>query len=223
MKTYLQRRRTSMVHVGLLWAVLGAMLTQTAWADFWGASAVTAVPEFQSNGDVSSYTVLGTPNGNGVATTAVPKCDDIVVNCLGISRLFVPVTAPLGSQFATIWLRAADNIRLGYVQASLYRQPVSRGKPTLLGSVQTQTVAGDGFQVVVAPVQSYWIDQNRNPVPVEIVPGYTFYLEIAIAQGFEISRVGDPAPQVMAFDVGLDLDPCTPGHPEFDPDRCSNF
>ena len=47
------------------------MLAQTAWADIWGASAVTAVPEFQSNGDVRSYTVLGTPNGNGACSLPI--------------------------------------------------------------------------------------------------------------------------------------------------------
>jgi hypothetical protein len=205
------------------------LLPEEVHADYWGASAATAVPEYAIEGSIKSYTITDRSLGIGVASRAIPRRSDCegmpTVNCLSIARLFVPVTAPLGTRFETIWLRAFDTSQIGYVQASLYRQQVGFRDRKLLGFVMTQTGPRDsGFQVLTGPVESHLIDQNRNPLPVEIGPGYTYYIEIAIARGLELQI---PSPQgisenLIAYDVGLDfeLTPCNPGHPDFDPQKC---
>jgi hypothetical protein len=88
----------------------------------WNASAVTAVPAFSSSGDVSVKTYFGPParsfdpdHGRGVRH----KTDQT-----GTATLHIPVTADPGSYFRCLWLRAEDDTGLGYVKASLYRQPL---------------------------------------------------------------------------------------------------
>jgi hypothetical protein len=221
MQTIMQPLAASVAHLGLAVLMIGLVLTGPAEAAYWGASAVTAVPEFLVSGEVTSYTVRSTPYGNGVMTNAVPECGNTArVSCVGISRLFIPVTAPFETEFRTIWLRAADNMSTGYVRASLYRQPITNNQatPTLIGSVMTQTRAGMGYQIVTAPI----VVGRFGTLIEKIRRGFTYYFVIELAEGWELSRPGGPSPNVIAFDVGFDLDTCDLEHPDFDP-SCLNI
>jgi hypothetical protein len=210
--------------VGLAVLVAGGVLAESAHADYWGASAATAVPEFLPDGSVRSYTFTDRL-GIGVSSTAIPRGSDcvgmVVVNCVAIARLFVPVTAPLGTRFETIWLRAIDTSPTGYVQASLYQQRVGFRDRKLLGWVRTRNA---GFQVLTGPVETGSLDRDGNPVPVEVGPGLTHYIEVAIARGLELQISGPQggSENLVAYDVGLDfeLGPCDSGHPDYDPQRC---
>src|SRR5687767_10612452 len=116
---------TCLCVLGILALVGSLVLVGGAQADYyspgvWSASAATAVPVFLSTGTVNSFTV-STSHGWGVkskgATTSTipPKAIP--------ARLFIPVTAPEGVGFDTLWLRAQDNTGGRAVTASFYRQP----------------------------------------------------------------------------------------------------
>lgn len=192
-----------MVGFLLLSFVLEAPVAADLYGAFWGASAAAAVPEFLANEKVNSFSIISTAHGRGVqahlrafrpGTAAEP------------ARLFVAVTAPVGSVFERIWLRGEDNLRGGYVRATLYRQPiefprpqgsqVASGPPQLLGEVTTSdvTTPTDGYQLASAALS--------KPIILEL--DYTYYIEIFI-QPSQIT-VRPPAGvqlRLTAYDVGL--------------------
>jgi hypothetical protein len=206
------------VRVGLFVAITALLSVAGARADYWGAALATATPEFLPGGKVPVATVRGTPDGTGVVSEAPFDCED-VINCTSVARLYVAVTEPRGTTFETIWLRAFDNDRAGYVRATLYRQNLLGGAPEFLGSVTTQD---SGHQVVADKVQA--VDANGNLGPVEIgplvplEPTYTYYIEVAIVYD---RIIFNPPDVLIAYDVGFDLSSCSsPELPGFDGFSC---
>lgn len=222
MSTNNRRRLLSAIELGVLFTVL-ALGPSSASAEYWGVSAITATPEFLPKEDVHSFNVVSTDYGRGVTTKTIPGTGPALER-KSTAKLYVPVTAALGTQFDMIWLRAIDNMGTGAVKASFYRQelasPLSRThRPVLLGSVETQTSTGSGFQFVTGQLRSHLVDHNRNVVPLVISRGFTYYIEIEISMGLEVSKADSPPPKVVALDVGFDLDPCNVQHPDFG-DHC---
>jgi hypothetical protein len=169
---------------------------------YWSASAVTAVPELLETGDIHSFTVSNSPHGRGIKSKRIigPRFQPIP------ARLFLPVTAPTGSYFDTIWLRAQDNVQGGSVTASLYRQPVdpsgalvnNAGPAEILGSVTTQNVVtpSDGFQVVSASFKE----------PVTLNPAlFSYYIELKLL--VPVVTTIDSGVDITAYDVGLQTSP----------------
>ena len=210
------------LHLVLLGAALTVLPAASARAEYWGTSLATATPQVLGGGKITSVTVVGSPDGAGVRSEAPLECLDRI-RCTSLTRLHVPVTPPRGTQFRTLWLRAADTDRTGYVRASFYRQNLLGGKPELLGQVSSQDV---GHQVVQSGVQA--IDSQGRSGPVVIgptglfEPTYTHYIEIVIVTtGITVSPVGAPPVTLIGHDVGFDLDPCSsPGLPSFDGRSC---
>jgi hypothetical protein len=151
----------------------------------WTANAATAVPNFQSNGTVKTMTVDTTVHGRGVR----PR---LTVEGFGTSLLYIPVTAPQGSTFACIGLRAADNGPSGQVRAEFMRQPRNgnAGPAVTLASVPTFDAAGDGFQFVTAPFAAQVVNYTL----------FTYYVRLNITyQGAAGAAIASP----IAFDVSL--------------------
>ena len=151
----------------------------------WTANATTAVPNFPSNGVVKTTTVDSTVHGRGLRPLMTP-------NGFGTSLAYVPVTAPQGTQFACIGLRAADASSSGSVMAEFLRQPrqADPGPAVTMGSVTTTNAAGDGFQFVTAPFIAQTIDYER----------YSYYVRIIFSyQGAATAVIASP----IAFDVSL--------------------
>ncbi|MGE0684623.1 MAG: hypothetical protein AB7P69_27415 [Candidatus Binatia bacterium] len=183
---------TASVHADSLFVVGGWCISS------WNASAVTAVPAFSSNGDVAIKTYFGPPakslapdHGRGVRH----KTDQT-----GTATLHIPVTAASGSYFQCLWLRAEDNIDLGYVKASLYRQPLAGGAEQLLGSTATTDVLTpspfgivDGYQAVAGSVSL----PGQPFSSIEIESGYSYYIEL------KLYRRSATAENITAYDVGL--------------------
>jgi hypothetical protein len=193
-----------------------------AHAEYWGTSLGTATPQVLSGGKITSMTVIGSVNGNGVRSEAPLECLDRI-RCTSLTRLLVPVTPLRGTQFRTIWLRAFDTDSLGYVRATLYRQNLVGGRAESLGQVNTRD---GGFQVVQSGVQV--LDPQGRPGPVVIgptrpfEPTFTYYIEILIVTtGISVSTPGGSAPALVGYDVGFDLDPCSsPELPSYNASSC---
>ena len=151
----------------------------------WTANGTTAVPNFQSTGVIKTMTVDATIHGRGVR----PR---MTAEGMGVSFLYVPVTAPQASTFACIGLRAADNSPTGSIRAEFIRQP-RNGNPApaaTLGAVGTFDAAGDGFQFVTAPFAAQVINYNLFTYYVRLVMNY---------QGAATALIPSP----IAFDVSL--------------------
>lgn len=166
-----RRSKIGLIFTMLLSGVLVAWpVSADHLGDYWATAAVTAIPAFSQTGDVASVTFMNPSHGWGVRQKSISQD----------ARLFIPVTAPLGSVFDTIGLRAEDNVRgqnanLGYVQATLYRQPLgaepqSAGPAQIVGFVRTNNVSSpaDGFQQIASPLLH----------PVTLSPGYSYYIEV---------------------------------------------
>ena len=151
----------------------------------WTANATTAVPNFQFNGTVKTMTVDTTIHGRGVRPQLMPQG-------FGTSFLYIPVTAPNGSTFACIGLRAMDNSPLGAIRAEFTRQP-RNGNPApavTLGAVTSVNAPGDGFQFVTAPYAAQVINDSL----------YTYYVRLVISyEGVGVALIPSP----IALDVSL--------------------
>ncbi len=151
----------------------------------WTANATTAVPNFQSNGIVKTTTVDTTVHGRGVR----PR---MTTEGIGTSFLYIPVTAPNGTTFACIGLRAMDNSPSGSIRAEFIRQPRNGnpGPAVTLGAVGSFDAAGDGFQFVTAPFAAQIINYSLN----------TYYVRLAMSyQGAATAVIPSP----IALDVSL--------------------
>lgn len=151
----------------------------------WSANATTAVPNFQSTGVVKTTTVDATVHGRGLRPRMTPEG-------FGTSFAYIPVTAPQGTQFACIGLRAADNSPAGSITAEFLRQPrqADPGPAVTMGTVTTINAAGDGFQFVTAPFPVQVIDYDR----------YSYYVRLVFSyQGAATTVVASP----IAFDTSL--------------------
>lgn len=165
------------------------LLTLTAFTlsaqSVWTANATTAVPNFQANGVVKTTTVDTTIHGRGVR----PRMS---AEGMGISYLYIPVTAPNASTFACIGLRAMDNSNAGAIRAEFIRQPrnANAGPAVTLGGVGSVNAAGDGFQFVTAPFAAQVINY----------PLFTYYIRVSMSyQGAATALVPSP----IALDLSL--------------------
>jgi hypothetical protein len=151
----------------------------------WTANATTAVPNFLSNGTVKTTTVDTTIHGRGVRPRTTPEG-------FGTSFLYIPVTAPNGTTFACIGLRAMDNSISGNIRAEFVRQPRNgnAGPAVTLGAVGSVDAAGDGFQFVTGPFAAQVLNYSQN----------TYYIRL------NMNYQGSPAaliPSPIALDVSL--------------------
>ena len=152
----------------------------------WSANAATGVPNFLSTGDVKTTTVDTTIHGRGVR----PR---LTAEGAGASFVYIPVTAPQGSNFACIGLRAMDNAADGgSIRAEFWRQPrnANAGPAVLLGAVGSVVAAGDGFQFQQAAFGAQVINYNL----------FTYYIRLNMYH--QPSAVGAIA-SVIALDVSL--------------------
>jgi hypothetical protein len=151
----------------------------------WTANATTGVPNFQSNGTVKTTTVDTTIHGRGVRPRFAPDGS-------GTSYLYIPVTAPNGSTFSCIGLRAMDNSSSGAIRAEFVRQPRNgnAGPAVTLGGVGSVDAAGDGFQFVTNPFAAQVINYTL----------FTYYIRIGFYyQGSATAAIPSP----IALDVSL--------------------
>jgi hypothetical protein len=212
----------NLLRLGGFTALLLAIPVASAHAEYWGTSLATATPQVLSGGKITSVTVVGSVNGNGVRSEAPLDCADRI-RCTSLTRLLVPVTPPRGTQFRTLWLRAFDTESQGYVRATFYRQNLVGGKAESLGQVSTRD---GGFQIVQSGVQA--VDSQGRPGPVVIgpigilEPTFTYYIEVLIVTtGLSLSAPGTPVPVLIGYDVGFDLDTCSsPELPSFNGSSC---
>jgi hypothetical protein len=163
---------------------LGA-LNLLAQGIVWDANATTAVPNFQANGVVKTTTVDTTVHGRGLRPRQSQEG-------YGLSYAYVPVTAPQGTTFACIGLRAADNSTSGAIRAEFYRQPRNGnpGAAVFIGGVGTIDAGGDGFQFRQGPFAAHVINYVLN----------TYYVRLTFSyQGASTFLVPSP----IAFDVSL--------------------
>jgi hypothetical protein len=166
----------------------------------WSASAITATPQFLASGHIDLVTV-STSRGRGLKSIAAPT-DAIRRPTIRSTpvHMYVPVTAPAGSEFDTIWLRAADDSWDGTVTATLVRQAIATpDSPEELGTVETMQLTrnADGFQFLTAPLKMLErLDPNA----------YSYYVVLTITNPLFI-EIGHPAPVVIAYDVGLGREP----------------
>jgi hypothetical protein len=152
-------------------------------AQTWTANATTAVPNFAPTGLVKTTTFDGGIHGKGV----MPRPG---FEGTGTSYLYVPVTAPQGSKFACIGLRADDATPFGAIRSEFYRQPRdgNPGPAVLLAAVAT---GNGGFQ----------FDQAVFPVQVINYNLFTYYIRISFGV---TATAGIPPPQgLIAYDVSL--------------------
>jgi hypothetical protein len=152
-------------------------------AQTWTANATTAVPNFSPTGLVKTTTFDGGVHGKGV--TPRPGAEG-----QGISFLYVPVTAPQGSTFACIGLRADDATALGAIRSEFYRQPRdgNPGPAVLLGAV---TTGNAGFQFDQAGFAAQVINYNF----------FTYYIRIIFS--VHPSSTVPPPQGLIAYDVSL--------------------
>ena len=210
-------------HVAGLACGLSLAPLTAAQAEYWGTSLATATPQVLPGGKLASTTVVGSPDGQGVRSEARAECTDDLLRCTSVARLFVPVTPPRGTQLRTLWLRAIDSHRGGHVRATFYRQDLLGGRPEPLGQV---TTTDSGHQVVQATVQATSLQGRVGPVVIGPIgpfePTFTYYVEVVlVTEGVQVSLPGAPAPSLIAYDVGFDLDPCSsPELPSFDGRSC---
>jgi hypothetical protein len=193
-----------------------------ARAEYWGTSLATATPQVLSAGKITSATVVGSVNGNGVRSEAPLECADRI-RCTSLTRLLVPVTPPRGTQFRTLWLRAFDTDSQGYVRATFFRQNLVGGRAEMLGQISTRD---GGFQVVQSPVQQTDSQGRSGPVVIGptglFEPTFTYYIEVVIVTtGLSLAAPGTPAPALVGYDAGFDLDSCSSRElPSFDGLSC---
>jgi hypothetical protein len=200
----------NLLRLGGLTALWLAIPFASAHAEYWGTSLATATPQVLSGGKITSTTVIASVNGNGVRSEAPLECADRV-RCTSLTRLLVPVTPPRGTQFRTLWLRAFDTDSQGYVRATFYRQNLVGGKAESLGQIST---SNGGFQIVQSGVQALDSQGRAGPVVIGPIglfePTFTYYIEILIVtNGLSVSAPGTPAPALIGYDVGFDLDTCS--------------
>lgn len=183
-------RKIALGRLGLALLLSGTLFAASAHASDWSASAVTAVPSFDSGGAVGVQTyyppffpVKGiSDHGRGVRHKSGQS---------GSVYLHIPVTAPAGSSFNCIVLRAEDNTSSGFVTAAFYRQPITNSGPAeFLGSVTTGNVTdpSDGFQMI-----SNWLPSGITLQPVS----YSYYIQL------QLNRTSTSATNITAYDVGL--------------------
>jgi hypothetical protein len=156
-----------------------------AGQNVWTANATTAVPNFQSNGSVKTMTEDTTIHGRGIRPRPAPDGS-------GTSFAYIPVTAPNGSTFACIGLRAMDNLPSGSIRAEFIRQPRNgnMGPAVTLGGVGSVNAAGDGFQFVT----------NAFGAQVINYPAFTYYIRLTFSyQGAATAAIPSP----IALDVSL--------------------
>ncbi len=128
--------------LGVALLLAATVLVRPASASTWAAPAIAGVPRGESSATVGrnppyidgelgpSYVYL---NWEGVGT-----------GVMHYGQLVVPVTAPQGSAFNCLWLRASVPDSAGTVKAQLWRQPIKfTGTMRLLGEV---TTVGTGNQ-----------------------------------------------------------------------------
>lgn len=162
-----------------------AISFQLVGQNVWTANATTAVPNFQSNGSVKTMTEDTTIHGRGIR----PR---LVTEGMGTSYAYIPVTAPNGSTFACIGLRAMDNQPSGAIRAEFIRQPRNgnAGPAVTLGAVGSVNAAGDGFQFVTAAFGAQAINY----------PAFTYYVRLTFSyQGAATAAIPSP----IALDVSL--------------------
>jgi hypothetical protein len=173
--------RVSTLTTALLMAISFDLAAQNVWT----ANATTAVPNFQSNGSVKTTTVDTTIHGRGIRPRPAPDGS-------GTSFAYIPVTAPNGSTFACIGLRAMDNLSSGAIRAEFIRQPRNgnAGPAVTLGGVASVNAGGDGFQFVT----------NAFAAQVINYPSFTYYVRLTFSyQGSATAAIPSP----IALDVSL--------------------
>jgi hypothetical protein len=151
----------------------------------WTANATTAVPNFLPNGTVKTTTVDTTIHGRGVRPQMTPQG-------FGTSFLYIPVTAPNGTTFACVGLRAMDNSPTGAIRAEFVRQPrnANPGPAVTLGAVASVDAPGDGFQFVTAPFGAQVINYSL----------FTYYIRLDMIYQGAVTAV---IPSPIALDVSL--------------------
>jgi hypothetical protein len=171
--------------ITLATGLLMAMSLNLAAQNVWTANATTAVPNFQSNGSVKTTTVDATIHGRGIRPRFAP-------DGAGTSFAYIPVTAPNGSTFACIGLRAMDNLSSGAIRAEFIREPRNgnAGPAVTLGAVGSVNAAGDGFQFVT----------NAFAAQVINYPLFTYYIRLTFSYQSS-GLVATPSP--IALDVSL--------------------
>lgn len=211
-----------LLRLGAWTASLLVLPLNGAHAEYWGTSLATATPQVLSGGKITSVTVIASIHGNGVRSEAPLECADRI-RCTSLTRLLVPVTPARGTQFRTLWLRAFDTESQGYVRATFYRQNLVGGKAEMLGQVSTRD---GGFQVVQSAVQQTDAQGRSGPVVIGpaglFEPTFTYYIEVLIVTtGLSLSAPGAPAPALIGYDAGFDLDTCSsPELPSFNGSSC---
>ena len=98
----------------------------------WSTGAHTGIPTFMNSDGVSNTQTVTTASGPALAIRS---------GVIGVVVVNIPVTAPAGSAFSHIALKALDNTKQGFVKATLYRRS-QNGADELLGSVTSSEGTG---------------------------------------------------------------------------------